>query len=203
MGKVATRARFVREFLREPSSIGAVTPSSRELARAIVEDIPWSRVRVVLELGPGTGALTGEILRCLEPRSRFLAIERNPAIARIFRARFPGVPLHVGSVSEVREVCRREGIGGVDVVLSGLPWASFPARVQDDLLAATCDVLRPGAWFVTFAYLQGLLLPAGRRFRGVLRRRFAEIRRSRVVWRNLPPAFVYRCRMGSRAAPPR
>ena len=55
-------------------------------------------------------------------------------------------------------------------------------------------VLKPGGQFVTFAYLQGLLLPAGRRFRAKLKRSFSDVTKSKIVWRNLPPAFVYRCR---------
>jgi phospholipid N-methyltransferase len=55
-------------------------------------------------------------------------------------------------------------------------------------------VLRPGGQFVTFAYLHGLPLPAGRRFANRLPEYFSEISRSRTVWMNLPPALVYRCR---------
>ena len=54
--------------------------------------------------------------------------------------------------------------------------------------------LSPGGHFATFAYLQGLLLPAGMRFAGLLEDSFGSVQRSRTVWRNLPPAFVYRCR---------
>jgi phospholipid N-methyltransferase len=55
-------------------------------------------------------------------------------------------------------------------------------------------VLPPGGQFVTFAYLQGLLIPAGRRFGKLLGDYFSEVRKSPTVWRNTPPAFVYRCR---------
>ena len=55
-------------------------------------------------------------------------------------------------------------------------------------------VLRPGGQFATFAYLQGLLLPAARRFRANLGRSFSQVERSPTAWTNLPPAFVYRCR---------
>ena len=40
---------------------------------------------------------------------------------------------------------------------------------------------------------QGSILPAGLRFRRELDARFLRVRRSGVVWPNLPPAFVYRC----------
>jgi phospholipid N-methyltransferase len=81
----------------------------------------------------------------------------------------------------------------VDCILSGLPWAAFPEQLQDRLLEEACKNLAPQGFFVTFAYLQGLLLPAGRRFARKIRGRFTHVEKSPVVWRNLPPAFVYRC----------
>jgi phosphatidylethanolamine/phosphatidyl-N-methylethanolamine N-methyltransferase len=80
------------------------------------------------------------------------------------------------------------------VMISGLPWAAFPLALQEEVLDAVVAALRPGGRFTTFAYLQGTLLPAGRRFRRRLDEHFCEVRRSPVVWRNFPPAFVYRCR---------
>ena len=47
---------------------------------------------------------------------------------------------------------------------------------------------------MTFAYVHGAGLPWGRSFRRLLERSFSEVRTSPVVWRNLPPAIVYRCR---------
>jgi phosphatidylethanolamine/phosphatidyl-N-methylethanolamine N-methyltransferase len=91
-------------------------------------------------------------------------------------------------------LCDRQGIAQVDCIVSGLPWASFPDDMQTQYLDAMMTVLKPGGQFVTFAYLQGLLLPAGRRFRRKLDHYFSRVDRSRTVWLNLPPAFVYRCR---------
>jgi phospholipid N-methyltransferase len=78
-------------------------------------------------------------------------------------------------------------------VISGLPWASFSATLQTDIFQAMFSVLRPGGSFATFAYLQGTKLPAGKRFAELLKKNFSSVVKSPVVWRNLPPAFVYRC----------
>ena len=76
-------------------------------------------------------------------------------------------------------------------MICGLPWAAFPETLQDELLATILTVLRPGGRFLTFAYLQGLLLPAGRRFRKKLKTTFDRVTTTRTVWCNVPPAFVY------------
>ena len=185
---------FLIQFLRNPGKVGAVAPSSRGLAREMVDWIDWSNVQTVVEYGPGTGVFTEAILQRIAPGGRFFAIEANPRFAETLQDRFPKVRIFHDSVSNVAALCEREGVSSIDAVICGLPWATFPEAEQTELLDATVDLLAEGAYFATFAYLQGLLLPGGQRFRRKLRPRFRKVDVSRTVWRNLPPAFVYRCR---------
>lgn len=157
-----------------------------------MRSIHWDSVRVVVEYGPGLGAITGEILARTEGKD-FFVIELNQAYAERFRRNFPDVPLYRDSVANVVSIASEHGVEAIDCVISGLPWAIFSDAVQDELLDATFEVLREGGQFVTFAYMHGLVLPAGRRFRRKLGRRFRKVERSRVVWRNTPPAVVYHC----------
>jgi phosphatidylethanolamine/phosphatidyl-N-methylethanolamine N-methyltransferase len=186
--------RFLLAFLRDPVHTGAIAPSTEALARAMTEWIGWDEVRAVLELGPGTGVFTAEILRRLPPGARFVAIELNAQFVGQLRQRFPGVEVCQDNVGNLEGICAQQGVGGADAILSGLPWAAFPPALQDRCLHAITRVLRPGGQFCTFAYLQGLCLPAGRRFRRLLEQHFPSVERSSTVWRNLPPALVYRCR---------
>jgi phospholipid N-methyltransferase len=186
--------KFLREFLFRPQSVGAVAPSSEGLARRMVEWIDWPHVGAVAEYGPGTGVFTAHVLERMAPGTRFFAVEINPAFAAALEARFPGVRVYRDSVGKVRSLCDREQVERLDAIVCGLPWAGFSEKDQTEYLDAMMTVLRPGGQFVTFAYLQGLLLPAGRRFKGMLRRYFASVEKSPTTWRNFPPAFVYRCR---------
>jgi phospholipid N-methyltransferase len=186
--------RFFTQFLVKPGAVGAVAASSPALARRMVEWIDWSQARAVVEYGPGTGAFTGEILARLGPSTKFFAVEINPSFVAILAERFPGLAVHQESVRDVRDVCAREGVEQIDAVLCGLPWAAFRRDDQTAYLDAMMSVLRPGGQFATFAYLQGLLLPAARRFRRMLGDYFSSVETSPVVWRNFPPALVYRCR---------
>ncbi len=186
--------RFFREFLRNPKHVGAIAPSSATLARTIVRGVGLAEAELVVEYGPGTGAFTRHILEAMKPEARFLAVEQSPELAASFRRRFPEVELIEDSVENLPARLARRDVDAADTIISGLPWAAFDFALQDRLLSATLEVLRPGGHFTTFAYLQGLLLPSGKRFRGKLDEHFAAVSRSRIVWRNLPPAFAYRCR---------
>jgi phospholipid N-methyltransferase len=184
--------RFLKEFVSKPQEIGAIVPSSPALAREIVRSIDWDKVQVAVEYGPGLGAITGEILTKTEGKD-FFAIELNQAYADRFSRSFPQVPLYRDSVANVVSITAEHGVEAIDCVVSGLPWANFSDTVQDEILDATFQVLREGGQFVTFAYMHGLALPAGRRFREKLARCFRKLDRSAVVWRNTPPAVVYHC----------
>ncbi len=186
-------ARFILEFLRHPLNTGAIAPSSRALARAMVHGLDLDRASAVVEYGPGGGAFTGEILAHMRPGALFVAIENNAAMYAAFRARFGNVNAVRDSAANVGAILASLGATHADCIVSGLPWASFGEKLQDELLGATHAALRDGGRFATFAYLQGLLLPSGRAFARKLARCFAEVDRSPVCWRNLPPAFVYRC----------
>jgi phospholipid N-methyltransferase len=186
---------FIKEFVSQPLVIGAVAPSSRFLARKMLEGAALDEASAVVEYGPGTGAFTDHILAALPEECRYLAIELNPSMARLWRERHPGRTLYRNSVANVERLCKREGIdeGGVDLIFSGLPWASFPDELQEQVLEATLRVLRPGGQLITFGYRVGTWLPKGKRFYQRLPRYFADVQRSEWEWRNLPPAFVVRC----------
>jgi phospholipid N-methyltransferase len=185
---------FLREFLRHPVQTGAVLPSSSHLAETMVEWLDLDRAGSVLEYGAGTGPFTPHILKRLRKNSRFIAIERNASLAAEFRSRMPNVTLVQDSVENVRAICDAAEIASVDCIVCGLPWAAFTDDLQKRVLDAMMSVLRIDGQFVTFAYLHGLPLPAARRFADRLPQYFKEVGRSATVWRNFPPALVYRCR---------
>ena len=184
---------FLKTFLMHPTQVGAIAPSSAGLVKMMVDSIDWQSARGVVEYGPGTGVFTASILKQLDPRAKFFAIERSPEMVRSARARCPAGEIVEDSVTNVASLCAERGISQVDAIVCGLPWASFSESLQAEIMEAMFSVLRPGGQFATFAYLQGLALPAGRRFAGHLDKHFSVVQKSPTVWRNLPPAFVYRC----------
>ena len=184
---------FFLEFLRHPGTVGAVAPSSRHLARHTVGAIDWQPVEAVVEFGPGTGAITEAILERKPADMPFIAIERNPRFVSVLQERFPTVCVVEDSVANVRAVCEAQGLSEVGAVISGLPWSSFSDVDQTTFLEALVSVLGPKGQFATYVYLTGLPLPSAWRFREKLGKYFRTVRRTEVIWFNMPPAFVYHC----------
>ena len=190
---MADHIAFLKAFARSSGSVGAVAPSSVELSGRMLDWLDLESMEAVVEFGPGTGVFTEGIAKRLKSGTTFFAIERDPDLANLTRNRCPGVKVIEGCVTKVSEYCRAEGIEKVDAIICGLPWASFSTEFQDECLEAMFEVLPIGGKFATFAYWQGLLLPAGQRFRKRLKREFTTMELSPTAWKNLPPAFVYRC----------
>ncbi|MEM6978990.1 MAG: hypothetical protein AAF539_04925 [Planctomycetota bacterium] len=184
---------FLKRFVAHPGQVGAIAPSSPALVSIMVDWIDWQRAESVVEYGPGTGVFTEAIVQRKRSGTSFFAIERAAELAAITRARCPGVDVCEASADQVLELLRARGQSHADAIVCGLPWASFSEALQQSIMIATHDALSPGGQFATFAYWQGVALPAGRRFARRLKSMFSSVDRSPTAWRNLPPAFVYRC----------
>ncbi len=184
---------FVREFVANPTRVGAVLPSSKRLSKAMLDGLDIAGAKAIVEYGPGTGVVTDQLGPLLKPGCTYFAIERSEEMARVWRAKHPGLKLFVDSAENAVELCRQNGVREVDIVLSGLPWSSLPVSVQTGILEATAKVLRPGGVFVTFCYHTGTLLPGSRRFFRRLPNYFSRVTKGKHVMRNVPPAFVLKC----------
>ncbi len=150
----------------------------------------WRAGRVV-ELGPGTGALTAAVLENMPHEADYLGLDLNAEFVRTLRERHPTRRFETAAAQDFDFNTIWPDDGAFDVIISGLPWASFPASLQNTILDHVLPRLRPGGRFVTFAYWGFHQLPAGRRFRGLLHSRLDGVESSRVLWANLPPAFIY------------
>ena len=188
------RAKFLAAFVKRPFDTGSITPSSAQLAEAMVEGMGISEADTVVELGPGTGVFTKLIQEQLKPDARLLCFEINSEMAEALRHNFPKVHVVNDSIENLAHHLKEAGREGVDAAISGLPWAAFSPARQQRLLDATVGPIRPGGRFATFAYSHAAWTPPARKFRELLESRFSHVETSRVVWRNVPPAFVYRCR---------
>jgi phospholipid N-methyltransferase len=193
---MSEHSRLLGAFVRRPGRTGAIAPSSRELAELMTADMGLATARTVIELGAGTGVFTRLIGERVQAGTLALAFEIDPRLAGELDGTVPGVRIVNDSAERIGAHLRAEGRDSADSILSGLPWASFNRSLQQTLLAAVLGALRPGGLFATFAYIPAAWFPPGRRFRGMLNDRFTSVTTTRIVWKNVPPAFVYRCRKG-------
>lgn len=186
------RLRFLRQFLRNPRELGSITPSSRFLTRAITEEIDFTLARRIVELGPGTGVFTRELLGSLDPAGSLLALDTNPDFVALLRRELPDRRCVLVQVSAERIGAQvfRQGWDSADVVVSGIPYTLLPRPVTDGIVRSSWRALRPGGLFLAYQYSPYL--------RPFLQHVFGNCRLKPVL-RNLPPAVVFISRKTSAA----
>ena len=182
---------YIKQFLRDPKSTGSLAPSNEELSELVTEAARLSEMGTVVELGPGTGVFTEKILEKKNPETLFFAIEINPEFYEATKSRCPSATVYKDSAENMKKYLERHGKNSCDCIISSLPWAVFDHGTQDRLLDVIWDVLRPGGKMITFSYSISMMVPNARRFRSILRSKFSNVVKSKTVWSNFPPAFVY------------
>lgn len=183
---------FLKEFLNDPVTIGAVAPSGRDLAEKMVTSARIEPGHVVAELGAGTGPMTAELM-ARYPDNPLVVLEPKAELAASLRARFPTAYVVEEFAQELLQITTDWGHSPVDRVVSSLPWAIWPLEMQTEILEGILAAMAPNGRLVTFTYWHAQPLPAAKRFRRFLDDHFAQVERSAVAWKNLPPAFVFIC----------
>ena len=205
---------FWREFRQQYHTTGAIAPSSRSLARALSRFAanPHPTPRRILEVGPGTGAVTKALVEALGPQDRLDLVELNDRFVQRLRDRFEHEPAFaaVGGRSRVlhQPVETLPADAPYDLIISGLPLNNFSVAAVDEILTTFRRLLCPGGTLSFFEYIAirraRSLVSFGEeraRLRGIgqaLGELFADGRIARDwVWPNLPPAWVHHVRIGT------
>jgi phosphatidylethanolamine/phosphatidyl-N-methylethanolamine N-methyltransferase len=178
MAAIADNLRFLRALITRPKNIGAVLPSSPALAQAIARQIARGPA---LELGPGTGAITTEILSHGIAPDDLTLVEYDEEFVRHNRARFPRVTIIQGDAFDLdKTLGHRDQLFGA--IVSGLPLLNFPMMMRHRLMDGALARLAPGAPFIQFSYGTQPPVPAPAGF---------TVIRAATVWANIPPARVW------------
>ncbi len=205
---------FLGEFLRHFHTTGAVLPSGRFLARALARFAAQtpSRPRRILEVGPGTGAVTRHLVAAMAPEDQLDLVELNEVFVRRLHERFqsePGFQAVTGRSRILHSPIEQLAADHCyDVVVSGLPLNNFSVASVEGILATLTGLLARGGTLSFFEYMAVRPLRAiisgkteRQRLRGIGRAMRAvleghEIRREAVLL-NVPPAWVHHLRNGS------
>lgn len=200
---------FFRQYVSNFQSTGSISPSTKALARALCRYVePGESRRRVLEVGPGTGAVTSQLVTRLGPRDQLDLVELNPVFVQHLQKRFQSEPAFQRVQDRVRiitaavqDLPRNEPY---DLIVSGLPLNNFSVETVEEILSGLRDLVAPSGVVSFFEYIgirkvRGVIsLKSGReRLRGISRAldQFLEqeFDRQAILW-SLPPAWVHHVR---------
>lgn len=191
---------FATEALADYKTTAALAPSSNHLAQAMLAPVPLRSAKTVVELGAGTGVMTRALLDSLPRHATLVVFEISQRFYTHLRERFSDRRLVLlnSDAENVYDELRRRGLRRVDGVISSLGLGFMSEEQRHSLLGGLTPFLGSKGVFTQYQYIHGMQFNDGRLRRfsvePLLRQYFRSVE-SRIVWRNLPPAFVYACRM--------
>ena len=180
--------RFLRSWIEKPLHMGAVMPSGRVLARTMAQYVDVRSEGPVVELGPGTGAITNALIEHGVDQKRLVLVEYNPGFCALLRDRYPLAKVVQGDAYSLRDSLRNMLSSPAAAVVSGLPLVTKPMLTRLKLIRDAFLALAPGAPFVQFTY--SVAPPIPKSLPGV------STEASERIWMNLPPARVWVYRKG-------
>lgn len=178
---------FLKEYISNPRTVGAVFPSSKRLAERMVDGIEFEKCSCIVEYGPGTGVFTDELVKRRVEGTVILLIEYNYDFYMGLKEKYYNVENLIiinDSAENINIYLDMYNIKGVDYIVSGLPFASLEKSMSYRILKNAKNILGKHGQFVTFQYT-------------LLKKQFIEEYFSVVdierVNLNIPPAYVIRC----------
>jgi phosphatidylethanolamine/phosphatidyl-N-methylethanolamine N-methyltransferase len=174
---------FIFSLIRSPRGMGAIAPSSKRLAMRMVEDIhPQASV---LELGPGTGVITREILRRGVNPKKLALIEYDAHLVSSLRKFYPDVHTIQGNATDPSVY--RQINGNFDFIISSLPLVLFNEQQIKELMLLLKGRMHKSSVIHQFTYAKKLPISTEL----IQQLNFKSDLLGKIFW-NIPPARVFR-----------
>ena len=181
------RINFLKESIKNLKTLGTVTPSSRFLAERMLKGIDFSKVNVLVEFGPGNGAITKLILQKLPPHATLICFEINDNFYRqLLEIDNPQLIVVKSSAEKIEEELNKLNFDKTCHIISSLPLTIIPEEVTNEILEKSFHVLENKGTFIQFQYSLRYFKKLKNVFNQSISLDFEPL--------NFPPAFVYHCK---------
>ena len=181
---------FLQAFLKNPLKVGAIAPSSPELAAKMLEGIEPNEKNIVLELGVGTGAITKFLEKKIPNKDSYLGIELDRELIKMLKLKYGDLKMVCGNACDTYSIHEESGLGKVGYVICCLPFVSLPNEIGEKILLQIDQFMQKGCTFRTFQYAHGYYMPSAIKLREFMRNRYGKSKRSPLIVKNVPPAYT-------------
>jgi phosphatidylethanolamine/phosphatidyl-N-methylethanolamine N-methyltransferase len=183
---MAKKLSFFREFLKERRVVGAISPSSKFLAKRMIASVNFDKARILVEFGPGTGIFTKEILKRMHADAILLVFETQKSFCDRIENEIKDKRMILinDSAEKIGEYLNKNGFESAEYIISSLPFTVIPSQIKNAILNQSVKFLANGGYFLQFQYT----LNAHK----LLKSKFKTVKLDFTPM-NIPPAFIYRC----------
>ncbi|SMO54823.1 class I SAM-dependent methyltransferase [Fodinibius sediminis] len=182
-------------FFKDLKQTGAIAPSSKFLAEDLVaqlrkevstEACPPLRI---LEVGPGTGPLTKQILKYLRPEDKLDVVEIHKKFYQIVKSQYrrPNLQVHHADILQFQPDYK------YDFIFSSLPYENMPEEISQEIWKKKLSLCSSDACISYFKYVKFRNFKSD--FEEEIVKKYGQDKK--IVLRNLPPAKVYTLEINS------
>ena len=136
--------RFFKGMMQGPKTVGSIVPTSSITARKMASVANPHSDLPVLELGPGTGAITKAILAHGVKPEKLVAIEYSTDFYQHLVQLYPDVTFINGDAFDLDKTLGSLKDQKFDSVISGIPLLNFPMQARIALLESLLDRMPAG-----------------------------------------------------------
>ncbi len=181
------RIDFLKVAVKNIKTSGTVTPSSKFLAQKMIKKIDFSSCKVLVELGPGNGVITNQILKKLNPGSHLVCFEVNDVFYEsLKKINHPQLTVLKASAEEIQPEMKKLGFSKACHIVSSLPLTIIPKPISSAILENSLETLNENGTFIQYQYS----LTYYKKLKAVFKEKISLD----FELLNFPPAFVYRCK---------
>jgi phospholipid N-methyltransferase len=176
--------KFFKEAVKTLKTSGTVMPSSSFLSKKMLQNIHFASADIIVELGPGNGAITKFILRKSHPTATLICFEINDNFYKtLIKIEHSQLIVIKASAENLNEELRKIGVSEVNYIISSLPLTIIPEKITDVILTQSYQLLKTNGTFTQYQYSLSNLKKLKLFFRDSISLKFELL--------NFPPAFIY------------
>lgn len=178
---------FFKAFFTSRKMTGSVIPSSRFLTKKMLDSVDFKDAKCIIELGPGTGVITKQIVAQMQNDAQLVVIELNEDFIQNLNKKINDPRVHIihDSAEQMKAHLNKYGCDSADYIISSLPLTTIPSEIRENILSTAHSTLKDDGEFIQFQY--------SLHQRKNLKSLFKKVDISYTPL-NFPPAFVYRCK---------
>ena len=182
-----SRINFFKEAVKNIKTLGTIAPSSRFLSKKMLRKIDFQKAEVLVELGPGNGAITNYILESLKPNATLICFEINDNFYhQLKKINHPQLIVLKACAEKIEEELAKLNIYKVPYIISSLPLTIIPDEVSDEILKKSYEILENNGTFIQYQYSLTYYKKLKKVFKDAILLEFEPL--------NIPPAFIYHCK---------
>ena len=177
---------FFIGWAKKPGLVGSITPTGKVAARHMASLLPIETGLPVLELGPGTGVITQEILKRGLAPEKLVSIECSAEFYAYLVEKFPGVNFVNADAFDLDNALDGIPYETYAGVIGAVPLLNVSKPLRNDIIIECLKRVVPGGPFIQISYGPN---PPTKAVPGKF-----TVEKSDRIFRNIPPAgiWVYR-----------